>query len=91
MKPRHLAVFTLVVAAVGFIALSFNARDHDGEAPVSAVPGPPELELPSPFSLTNFVERHMGEEISVTGDVSSRYFSNCTLKLRGFSDVNVTG
>jgi len=39
--------------------------------------------------LTGFVERHEGQEISVTGDISSMSFSNCTLRLSGFSDISV--
>ncbi len=60
-------------------------------APMSAVPGPPTLDLPSAFSLTGFVERHESEEISLTGDISSQSFSNCTLRLHGFSGVAITG
>lgn len=91
MKPRRLGFYAVLVAAVGFIALSISPRGPDGEPPSSLAPGPPALDLPSPFSLTGFVERHEGEEISVTGDVSSQCFSNCTLRLYGFSDVTVTG
>jgi parallel beta-helix repeat protein len=60
-------------------------------APMSALPGPPTLDLPSAFSLTGFVERHESEEISLTGDISSQSFSNCTLRLHGFSGVAITG
>ncbi len=90
MKPRHLGAFAVLII-VGVIALSITPRGPDGEAPNSAVPRPPTLDLPSPFSLTDFVERHDGEEISVTGDIASQYFSNCTLRLHGFSDVTVAG
>jgi len=91
MKPRRLYSFAVFVVAVGFIALSISLRGPDGEPPDSAMPGPPTLDLPSPFSLTGFAERHEGEEISVTGDVSSRRFINCTLRVHGFSDVTVAG
>jgi len=55
------------------------------------IPEPPVLDLPSTFSLTGFVESHEGEEISVTGDIISQSFSNCTLRLHGFSGVSVAG
>jgi len=90
MKPRHLGALAALVI-VGVIALSITPRGPDGEASNSAAPGPPTLDLPSPFSLTDFVERHEGEEISVTGDVASQCFSNCTLRLHGFSGVTVAG
>jgi parallel beta-helix repeat protein len=92
MKPRHVGGILVVVAAL-IIFLSHNPVGSDVEdAPTElAMPEPPELDLPSPFSLTEFVERHEGEEISVTRDVSVTSFTNCTLRLRGFSGVSVAG
>jgi parallel beta-helix repeat protein len=93
MKPRHIWVIAVIAAALGITALSYGPRASDvEEAPIeSSIPEPPELDLPSAFSLTGFVERHEGEEISVTGNISSMSFTNCTLRLHGFSGVSVAG
>ncbi|TRO49835.1 hypothetical protein E2P65_00505 [Candidatus Bathyarchaeota archaeon] len=76
----------IVVAALGIFALSFDPGGPDvEEAPgEQAIPEPPELDLPSMFSLTELDERHEGEEISVTSDISSMFLGNCTLTLHRF-------
>lgn len=92
MKPQHVWIIVIIVAALGLIVLSDNPGGSDvGDASGESItiPEPPELDLPSVFSLTGFVERHEGQEISVTGDISSMSFSNCTLRLSGFSDISV--
>jgi hypothetical protein len=93
MKPRHVGVIAVIVA-LGFIVLSEYPGGSDaGEASDEpmVIPEPPMLDLPSAFSLTGFAERHECQEISVTGDISSQYFGNCTLRLSGFSGVSVAG
>jgi hypothetical protein len=94
MKPRHVVVVAVIVLALGIIILSECPGGSDaGEASDEPmfIPEPPMLDLPSAFSLTGFAERHECQEISVTGDIISQYFSNCTLRLSGFSDIRVAG
>lgn len=66
MKPQHLGVIVIIVAALGLIILSDNPGGSDvgdvsGE--LIAIPEPPEFDLPSVFSLTDFVERHEGLDV----------------------------
>ncbi|MBN2334562.1 right-handed parallel beta-helix repeat-containing protein [Candidatus Bathyarchaeota archaeon] len=94
MKPQHVGVAAVIVLALGLIALTYSrggsdAGDAVGESVV--IPEPPVLDLPSVFSLTGFEERHEGQEICVTGDVSSQSYRNCTLRLSGFSNVIIEG
>ena len=89
-----MGVISVIVLALGLIILGDYPRGSDvGDASDEsiAIPEPPELFLPSVFSLTGFVERHEGQEISVTGDISSQSFGNCTLRLSGFSDISICG